>query len=325
MKTLSFRTLFRFAFCIVISVSSAFAAEERQISVGYFPNITHAHALVAQNMAAEGKGWFEERIPGLSIRWVSFNAGPSAMEALFAKAVDITYVGPGPVLNASIRSNGGVVVIAGAVRGGAGLVVPKGSALNAPADFMGKRIATPQLGNTQDIACRHWLTQAGLRVTMTGGDAVVVPASNPDILTLFTLGEVDAAWTVEPWLSRLEMEAGGRVAYMEPAEESITTVLSTGRDFLDADREFVRAFADAHRELTLWISDNPEEAQKRVAAELTRQMRREFPADIVAHAWPRLLFDSGVTDGEFAVSLQAAKDAGFIKGDPDANGLVETP
>lgn len=311
-------------FLFVLSCAS-FAAEERQIAVGYFPNITHAHALVAQNMAAEGKGWFEERIPGLAIRWVSFNAGPSAMEALFAKAVDITYVGPGPVLNASIRSGGGVVVLSGAVRGGAGLIVPKDSPLALPADFKGKRIATPQLGNTQDIACRHWLTQAGLRVTMTGGDATVVPASNPDILTLFALGEVDAAWTVEPWLSRLEMEVGGRVAYMEPTEESITTVLSAGRELIESDPGFIRAFAAAHRELTRWMIDNPEEAKKRVAAELTRQMRREFPAAVVERAWPRLLLSSDVTNGEFAASLQAAKDAGFIKGDPDIGGLVVAP
>lgn len=325
MKAFSLRMLVLCTLCFVLAAASARAAEERRISVGYFPNITHAHALVAQNMAAGGKGWFEERIPGLSIRWVSFNAGPSAMEALFAKAVDITYVGPGPVLNAFIRSNGGVNVIAGAVRGGAGLVVQKDSTLSVPTDFAGKRIATPQLGNTQDIACRHWLTQAGLKVTMTGGDAAVVPASNPDILTLFTLGEVDAAWTVEPWLSRLEMEANGRVAYMEPMKESITTVLSAGRDILAADPELVRAFTAAHAELTQWMTDNPEEAQRRVTAELTRQMRREFPADITAHAWPRLFFSTDVTNAEFAVSLQAAKDAGFIKGEPDVSGLVVTP
>ncbi len=242
--------LIRMAFLFMLGIAPALSAGEREISIGYFPSITHAHALIAQNMEAEGKGWFEERLPGVKLKWVGFNAGPSAMEALFAKAVDISYVGPGPVLNAFIRSNGGVAVIAGAVRGGSGLVVQADSSLSVPGDFRGKRIATPQLGNTQDIACRHWLTRGGLKVTMAGGDATVVPSSNPDILTLFALGRVDAAWTVEPWLSRLEMEAGGRVAYMEPAESSLTTVLSTGKAFLDSDPELVQAFADAHRELT---------------------------------------------------------------------------
>ncbi len=317
--------LFHIAFLFALGATPVLAAGEREVSVGYFPNITHAHALIAQNMAMEGKGWFEERLPGVTVNWVSFNAGPSAMEALFAKAVDITYVGPGPVLNAFIRSRGGVVVVAGAVRGGAGLVVPNDSSLAAPADFRGKHIATPQLGNTQDIACRQWLIQGGLKVTMTGGDAVVVPSSNPAILTLFTLGQVDAAWTVEPWLSRLEMEAGGRVAYMEPAEKSLTTVLAAGKALLDSEPELVRAFSDAHGELTEWILEHPEEARQRVAAELTRQMRREFPGNVVAHAWPRLIFNSAVRNEEFIASVQAARDAGFIKGDPDVSGLVLLP
>ena len=205
------RTLFLFVFFLHILptvLSSSATAQDLQVTMGYFPNITHAHALIAQNMAARGEGWFEARIPGLHLKWASFNAGPSAMEALFAKAVDITYVGPNPALNAYVRSNSsGLHVVSGAVRGGAALVVPKDSPLAAPRDFMGKRVATPQLGNTQDIACRNWFLQAGLQVTMTGGDVQIIPTANPSIFDLFSTGEIDAAWTVEPWVSRLELEA----------------------------------------------------------------------------------------------------------------------
>src|SRR5436305_13898634 len=132
---------------------------EPVIRVGHFPNITHAQGLVAHNLSRQGKGWFEERLgPGIKIEWFVYNAGPSAMEAVFAQSIDLTYVGPGPALNAYTKSNGEEVrLIAGAANGGAALVVQPDQNLNAPADFRGKKIATPQLGNTQDISCRAWL------------------------------------------------------------------------------------------------------------------------------------------------------------------------
>jgi NitT/TauT family transport system substrate-binding protein len=175
------------SFLIIIWPTLA-GAEVKTLEVGYFPNVTHAQALIAQNMSADGRGWFEDRLPGVTINWHSFNAGPSAMEALFAGVVHLTYVGPNPVLNAYIRSKGGIHVVAGAVRGGAGLVVPQSSSLSKPLDFKGKIIATPQLGNTQDIACRYWLIQAGLKVGLTGGEVTLMPTSNPSILPLFLKG-----------------------------------------------------------------------------------------------------------------------------------------
>ena len=309
-----------------VFVASPAFCQTKKLRVGFFPNVTHAHALIAQNLAAEGQGWFEGRLPGVAITWHSFNAGPSAMESLFAKAIDLTYVGPNPVLNAYLRAKGGVNVVAGAVRGGAGLVVPAGSSLSQPMDFKGKRIATPQLGNTQDIACRWWLSQAGLKVTMTGGDVKIIPVANPGILPLFIKGEIDAAWTVEPWISRLEMEARGELVYSEPAETSLTTVLSASADFRQRESELVKKFTVAHRELTEWIRQNTEEAQKRVANELTRQMKSEFPLELVRHAWPRLVFEHEVTTEEFDLSFKAAHDAGFVKNeDMSLENLVAKP
>ncbi|MDR2946082.1 MAG: ABC transporter substrate-binding protein [Candidatus Adiutrix sp.] len=311
---------------LMLAMAPAAAAQEKTVRLGYFPNLTHAQALIAQNMAAEGQGWFESRVPGVTIEWQPFNAGPSAMESLFAGAVDLSYVGPNPVLNAYVRSKGGVRVVSGAVRGGAGLVVPQASALSEPASFKDKTIATPQLGNTQDIACRSWLTQGGLKVTMTGGDASIIPTANPVILSLFIQGQVDAAWTVEPWLSRLEMEGGGKLIYAEPAETSITTVLSVSEEYAQAEPELVAALAAAHRELTEWIVHNPAEAQKRVADELTKQMhmRQSFPLTLVEHAWPRLVFDNAISRENFQFALEAARDAGFIKGEHDLGKLVES-
>ena len=138
-------------------------------------------------MLSPGKGWFEQRLgPNVEIQWFTYNAGPSAMEAVFAGSLDLTYVGQGPALNAHFKSNGEEIrVISGAATGGAALVVKPNGGINSPADFRHKKIATPQLGNTQDISCRAWLKAQGFNVTQTGGDVKVLPVANPDQLSLF--------------------------------------------------------------------------------------------------------------------------------------------
>ena len=156
------------------------------------------------------------------------------MEAMFAGSLDLTYVGQGPALNAHFKSNGQEVrVIAGAANGGAALVVKPDSSIKTAADFRGKKIATPQLGNTQDISCRAWLKAQGFKVTQTGGDVTVLPTNNPDQLVLLQNGGVDAVWTVEPWVTRLEREAKARV-FLED-KDVITTWLVSSAKFLGSD------------------------------------------------------------------------------------------
>ena len=153
------------------------ALAEDTIRVGHFPNITHVQGLVAQHLSRTGRRWFEPRLgTDVKIEWYVYNAGPSAMEAILADSIDLTYVGPSPTLNAYAKSGGEEVrIIAGAAAGGAALVVQPDSGLTQPADFRGKTIATPQLGNTQDVACRAWLSNGGLKITQTGG----MPLSSP--------------------------------------------------------------------------------------------------------------------------------------------------
>src|SRR5258705_2354197 len=183
-----------------------------------------------------------------------------------------TKVGPGRGSNADAKRKAEKSrIIAGAANGGAALVVQRNANLKAPADFKGKKIATPQLGNTQDISCRAWLTSGGLRITQLGGDAQVLPTQNPDQLSLFQQKKIDAVWTVEPWVSRLENEAGGQVLVEEP--DTATTVLVSSVKFLNEKRELANKFRQAHRELTDWILKNPEEAQKIVKAELLAETR----------------------------------------------------
>ena len=163
------------------------SAQPITLRVGHFPNITHVQALVAHGLSRKGKGWFEQRVgPDVRIEWFVYNAGPSAMEAIFAGSIDLTYVGPSPAINAYAKARGDDIRIgAGAAEGGAALVVQANAGLLTPADFRGKKIATPQLGNTQDVAARAWLSAGGLKITLTGGDAQVIPTANPDQLSLF--------------------------------------------------------------------------------------------------------------------------------------------
>src|ERR1700747_1852634 len=153
------------------------AQEKTAIRFGHCPSITQAQGVIARALSRQGKGWFEQRLgPNVEIQWFTYNAGPSAMEAIFARSLDVTYVGPSPALNAYFKSNGEEIrVISGAANAGAALVVRADSPIKAPSDFRGKKIATPQLGNTQDISCRAWLKAQGFHVTQTGGDVMVVP------------------------------------------------------------------------------------------------------------------------------------------------------
>src|SRR5437763_600483 len=226
-----------FALSILVSVFAAGPVSgETKIRVGHFPNITHAQGVVAHALSRQGKGWFEERLGSdVKIEWFVYNAGPSAMEAVFANSIDLTYVGSGPALNAYTKSNGAEIrLIAGAANGGAGLVVQPDGNLTKPPDFRGKKIATPQLGNTQDISCRAWLTEGGLRITQLGGDAQVIPTQNPDQLGMFKQKKVDGVWTVEPWLGRLEQEASGRVLVEE--KDAATTILVSSVNSLSGPR-----------------------------------------------------------------------------------------
>jgi len=305
--------------------TSGYAQGATSLRVGHFPNITHVQALVARAMERQGRNWFADRLgPGVRIEWYAYNAGPSAMEAIFARSLDLTYVGPNPALNAYARSRGSEVrVIAGAVNGGSALVVQGDSTLSKPADFRAKRIATPQFGNTQDVAARAWLVAGGLRITQTGGDAQVVPTSNPDQLSLFKSKQLDGVWTVEPWVSRLESEAGGKVLVEE--KDAITTVLVSSVDFLARNRDLARRFVAAHRELTEWIRQNPDEAQRLAREELQASFKLAMEPELVARAWARMNITADVTLAAFRSFVTSAQAVGFLRGAPELDRMIEAP
>ena len=316
----------------VLAVAAALAvavmpveAQVLTVRVGHFPNITHVQALVARHLDRQGRGWFNDRL-GSSVRiaWYGYNAGPSAMEAIFAESLDLTYVGPSPAINAYARSGGEEIrIVAGAVNGGSALVVQPNAGLGKAVDFRGKRIGTPQFGNTQDVAARAWLIAGGLRVTQAGGDVQVVPTANPDQLALFKTRQLDAVWTVEPWVSRLELEAGAKVLIAD--EAAVTTVLVSRAKFLSSHADVVRRFVSAHRELTEWIIRHPDEAQGMVRAELKSEFRMEVTPQLISHAWPRMKLTGDVSLAALQEFVRSAQQVGFLRSMPDLSRLVVVP
>jgi len=304
-------------------------AQQTTLRVGHFPNVTHAQGVIAHALSRAGKGWFEERLgPDVKIEWYVYNAGPSAMEALLADSIELTYVGPNPALNAYIKSEGDEVrIVAGACSGGAALVVQPDGRIQKDADFKGKRIATPQLGNTQDVAARAYLKSKGFKITQTGGDALILPTANADQLVLFQKGDLDAVWTVEPWVTRLTLEAKGKV-YLDERElwpetdgRYVTTHLVSSVAFLEKQPALLEKFVAAHVELTQWIHANPEETKRLLNAEIKEETSKGIAPEVLDLAWKRIEITHDPVSQSLRRSADDAHTAGFLEAKPDLSRI----
>jgi NitT/TauT family transport system substrate-binding protein len=237
-------------------------------------------------------------------------------------------VGPNPAINAHLKTQGEEIrIVAGACSGGAALVVQPDGRIKTDADFRGKKVATPQLGNTQDVAARAWLQSKGLKITMTGGDATVLPTANPDQLALFQKGDLDAVWTVEPWVSRLVLEAKGTV-YLEestlwPATDGryVTTHLVSSVAFLSGQRALLKKFIAAHVELTNWINANPDEAKRVFNEEIKAETTKALGQATLDRAWPRLTITCDPVSASLLKSAADAHQIGFLKEKPDLSRI----
>jgi len=291
----------------------ALSAQTTVIRIGAFPNITHSQPIIGK-----ANGWFEKAMgPNVRIEWRSFNAGPSAIEALFAGAIDMTYVGPNPAINGYVRSNGEALrIIAGATSGGAALVVRSDSGISKPEDFHGKRIASPQMGNTQDVALRAWLKSQGLKTRDKGGDVEVMPIANPDQLTLFLKKEIDAAWAPEPWASRLVHEANGRIFLDErsvwPNGQFLTTELVVSTKFLQSHPDLVKKWLRAHVELTDWINGHVPEAKQILNQQIQKETGKALASTVLDDSFGHLQVTYDPLRGPLLRTAQLAFDAGFL-------------
>jgi NitT/TauT family transport system substrate-binding protein len=306
------------------------ALEKSVVRVGHFPNITHPQAVIGHGGTREGRGWFESFLgPDVEIQWYVFSAGPSAMEALFANSIDLVYVGPSPTINAYVRSKGEEVrVVCGACSGGAALVVQQGK-VNKIADFKNQTIATPQLGNTQDIAARYWFRSRGFKFNLFGGDVHILPMENVDQLTLFKQGDLIAAWTVEPWVSRLVLEAKGEIfleessLWIQTGGKYTTTHLVSRRAFLEEHPDLVKKWIDGHVELTDWIYSHEQEAQTLFNQEIKKEVFQSLSLPVLQRAWKQLEATYAPLQSSVWRYAQMAFEVGILKQKPDLSRLYD--
>jgi NitT/TauT family transport system substrate-binding protein len=292
------------------------------LRLGYFPNLTHASALVGVK-----KGFFASALgPSVTIETHTFNAGGDAVTAILSGSIDATFVGPNPTTNAFVQSHGEAVrVIAGAASGGALLIVKP--SITSPAELKGKKIADPQLGGTQDIALRWYLKAQGFKTdTAGGGDVNVLPQDNAQSLTAFKQGQIDGAWVPEPWASRLVVEGGGKVLVDErdlwPGGQFVTTNLMVSRQFLNAHPVRVKALLEGLYQATQYINSNPGDAQTATNDAVEQITGKKLATGVVSAAWPHLTF----TLDPLAATLKASADHAHSLGllpSVDVNGLYD--
>lgn len=295
------------------------------IRVGAFPNISHPQAMIGK-----GNGWFEKAMgPQVKVEWTSFNAGPSAIEALFAGAIDMAYVGPNPAISGYVRSNGQALrIVSGACSGGVALVVRKDAGINSPKDFHGKRVASPQLGNTQDVALRAWLLSQGLKTTDKGGDVQVMPMANPDQLTLFLKKQLDASWAPEPWASRLIQEGNGKLFLDErdlwPHHQFVITNLIVSQKFLAQHPDLVKAWLAANVDLTDWINQHAQESKTLLNQQIQKETGKALPAGVLDEAFARIEPTYDPLRDTLLTSAHNAFTEGFLgKQMPDLSGIYD--
>jgi len=284
-----------------------------EVRLGYSPNITQATALVGV-----ARGTYAEELGAAGrLSTSTFNAGPAAVEALFSRGLDLAYVGPNPAINAYVQSKGSAIrVIAGATSGGASLVVRP--SLRAASDLRGRRLATPQLGGTQDVALRYWLSRQGFRTTPSGGgDVAIVPQSNAQTLQTFRSGAIDGAWVPEPWASRLVLEGGGRVLVDErstwPDGKFVSANLVVRREFLAAHPDQVRAILRAHVRTTRFLRDSPAEGRRAANAQIHATTGKRLQAATVAAAWANLEFTNDPLAATLREDLHRTLAVGLLK------------
>jgi NitT/TauT family transport system substrate-binding protein len=292
------------------------------LRLGYFANVTHAAAIIGVN-----RGLLAKELGATKLETQIFDAGPAVVEALFGGSLDAAYLGPTPAINAFARSDGKAIrIIAGATSGGAQLVVRPG--INTAADLRGTTVASPELGNTQDVALRAWLSSQRLRNSVRGGgDVTIAPTKNADILQLFRSGKLAGAWVPEPWASRLVLEAGGKVLVDErglwPAGQFVTTHLIVRTDFLQQHPQTVEALLRGHVDAVQWATQQPAEAKTAVNDGINALTGKPLRADVVDRAWQELT----VTDDPIATSLQRnaanAVAAGVTTKQVDLHGIYE--
>lgn len=297
--------------------------EAKEINVGYFNNVTHAQALV---MKAE-KTLENELGEEVTVNWTAFNAGPAEVEALFAEDIDIGYIGPVPAVSANTKSEGDVVILTGATKGGAVMVKRADSDIESVKDLAGKTVAIPQIGNTQHLSLLHLLEENGLKPVTEGGDVNVTAVANADVANMMDRGDIDAALVPEPWGATLE-EKGAEILldydeiYMEGQYDVAVVVVR--KEFMEENPEYVEAFLKAHEAATLKIVEEQEESLQIMNAELQSATGKSLSDSIIKKAFERIVVDTTLNKESIMGFATISKAQEFIEEEPqEADLFVE--
>jgi len=299
------------------STSTANAAGSSPVTVrlGFQGNITHAPALVALK-----EGFFTKALgPAGTLKATAFSAGTEETTAILSGQLDAAYVGPNPAINAWQKSNGTAIkIVSGAATGGASIVVKKG--ITSASQLKGKSLATPSLGNTQDVALRYWLKQNGLTTTITGGgDALVKPTKpNSAAVLEFKSGQIAGASEPAPYDVQM-VNDGGTVLLKEPG---VTTVLVVTQSFLSAHPAIVDDLLKAQVQANAFIKSNPTQAQADANAELASYTGKPLKPDIVAASFKEITFTNDPAAASLKTAANQAVSLGLLK-PVNLNGIYE--
>jgi NitT/TauT family transport system substrate-binding protein len=299
------------------------SGQKKTLRIGYFPNINHAQAVIGL-----GRGDFQKALgDDVEVTTQIFNAGPSAMEALFANQIDVTYIGPNPAINGYVQSNGEALrIISGAASGGAVFVVRNDSGINSPQDLANKKFSSPQLGNTQDVALRKYLLDNGYKTKENGGNVEVIPAKTADIVSLMIKKDIDGAWVPEPWGAKLIKEANAKVLVDErdlwPNGQFVTAHIVARTDYIEKNPDVIKKLLSAHIDMTSWINDNRNEALQIFNAELNKLTGQTIPEDELSEGISRIELTYDPIKESLFKAANDAFDIGFLgKTRPDLSKI----
>ncbi|ADQ07267.1 aliphatic sulfonates family ABC transporter, periplasmic ligand-binding protein [Caldicellulosiruptor hydrothermalis 108] len=312
---------------LLFLLSGCYARKEdkkMKVRIAFFPNITHAQALVGKEL-----GIFQKRIgKDVKVEYKVFNAGPAEIEAFLADEVDIGYIGPIPAINGFAKTNGEIKIIAGATNGGMMLVSRRNLNIKSLDDLKGKKIAVPQYGNTQDIVLRLLLSKAGLKDTTKGGNVEIIQAENPDIKTLLDRNQIDAALVPEPWGTRLKKEVNSNVvldsSQIRRYIDIPTTVIITTTKFLKEHSDIVEKFLIAHLEVTDFIEKNPEKSYEIINNQISEITSKPLPADILKDSFKNIKLSSEIQRESLEKAIESYFELGYLREKPNIEELVNT-
>ena len=297
----------------IISFSDYDQINQDKIRVAFFPSIGHIIPIVGLEEKIFEKGIGEEK----QIETKLFDSGPQVIESIFSGSIDVAYVGPGPIINGFLKSDGkDIKILSGAASGGASFIIQPNSGLESLENFDGKRIASPQISNSQDVSLRHYLESHGLKSVENGGTVFVLNISNPDIYTLFAKGDIDGAWVPEPWATILVQELDGIRLFNEeklwPNEEFASVLLIVRTEYLENNPETIQKWVESHEKTVTWINSNPDKSKSLFSSFLIDYMGKSLPTKIIDESFSNISITSDPIKNSVIIFAERADSLGYL-------------